>query len=350
MRLTEVASGRDNNFNLIRIFAALAVLVSHSYPLSLGGNAAQPLSSSLGITLGDVAVDIFFFTSGFLVTASLLARRSVGEFLRARVLRIYPALWVMLVLVVCCLGPALSTLPASRYWSDTQTLEYLVRDALLFTGIRYPLPGLFAANPYPNAVNGSLWTLLYEVRLYIALALAWAALRWMAADSRSLFRRAAVAVAVLSCAAQLLLQWRGIHGWASIRLSSFFFCGAAFQVLRERVVLRPAWLALTLGLLGGAALWGHRPFAVAYELLLGWLVLHLAYLPSGTIRRFNALGDYSYGVYIYAFPVQQTLAYLLPRIGVASMMLASAAVTLAFAACSWHWVERPALALKRSRG
>jgi peptidoglycan/LPS O-acetylase OafA/YrhL len=107
MRLAEVGSReRDNNFKLIRVAAALAVLVTHSFVLATGDRDAEPLNDSLGLTLGDIAVDVFFVTSGFLVTASLLRRERTLDYLRARALRVYPALWAMLLVVVFALGPS----------------------------------------------------------------------------------------------------------------------------------------------------------------------------------------------------------------------------------------------------
>src|SRR4051812_37390900 len=100
MKLSDVARGRDNNFNLIRVLAALAVLVTHSFTLALGTSDAEPFAHSLGMTPGGMAVDIFFVTSGFLVTASMLQRQNIIAFLWARALRIFPALWVMLIVTV----------------------------------------------------------------------------------------------------------------------------------------------------------------------------------------------------------------------------------------------------------
>ncbi len=100
MRLSNFTDGRDNNFSLIRIIAAFAVLITHSFALAIGTGEAEPFQKFLGMTMGTIAVDIFFITSGFLVTSSLLTRQSVIEFVWARVLRIYPALLVMLCLTV----------------------------------------------------------------------------------------------------------------------------------------------------------------------------------------------------------------------------------------------------------
>jgi peptidoglycan/LPS O-acetylase OafA/YrhL len=117
MRLIEAAQGKDNNFNLIRLIAALAVLVTHSFAIATGNPELEPLRGWLGMTIGDFAVDAFFITSGFLVTASLARRQSGLEFVCARVLRIYPALLVMVALTVFVVGPLLSRLsPVSPAW------------------------------------------------------------------------------------------------------------------------------------------------------------------------------------------------------------------------------------------
>jgi len=107
MLLSEAAaaSGRDNNFNLVRLAAATAVVVSHSFALATGDPAAEPLWSTLGITLGGLAVVAFFMTSGYLVGGSLLSNGQPIRFAVARALRIYPGLWVALLLTVFVLGP-----------------------------------------------------------------------------------------------------------------------------------------------------------------------------------------------------------------------------------------------------
>ena len=121
MKLSDFTQGRDNNFNLIRIVAALAVLVTHSFALTVGSGNAEPLRASLGMTMGSIAVDVFFIASGFLVTASLLNRQSAIDFIWARVLRIFPALSVMLFLTVFGLGAFFTSLPAPSYFANPGT-------------------------------------------------------------------------------------------------------------------------------------------------------------------------------------------------------------------------------------
>lgn len=135
MKVAIAAHGRDNNFNLIRLLAALAVMVSHSFALALGGGSFEPFRSSLGMSPGMIAVDVFFATSGFLVTASLLSRRNPIEFIRARGLRIFPGLLVVLALTVFVLGPVFTSLPLSTYFTEWETYRYLVKCLTLITGV-----------------------------------------------------------------------------------------------------------------------------------------------------------------------------------------------------------------------
>ena len=97
----------------------------------------------LGLSLAEMAVDVFFVTSGFLVAGSLVNRGEVIAFLWARALRIYPAIWVMLILTVFVLAPALTTLPPADYFASPKTHDYFVKCATLIGGVRYSLPGVF---------------------------------------------------------------------------------------------------------------------------------------------------------------------------------------------------------------
>ena len=342
LRLSELAQGRDNNFNLIRILAALAVLISHSFPI-LGG--PDPLQDRLGMTIGLVGVDVFFVTSGFLVTASLLARQSVTKFARARALRIFPALWVMLLLTVCVVGVFFTALPPASYLSRPGTFNYLAKCATLFFGVAYDLPEVFIGNPYPSAVNGSLWTLPYEIYMYSVLALVWLGLSSLATKRLDRFKLIIVAFA-LAGGGYVLVQ-HTVYGEMKVleRLFFMFFSGAACYLMREKILLsRPLFWFLALCLVF-AGVERHLFFAV-YAVTLAYLVLYLAYVPSGWIRQYNALGDYSYGVYIYAFPVQQSVVALAPGLDILQLVSISFVTTMALAALSWHFLEARALRLK----
>lgn len=341
-RLGDVAHGRDNNFNLIRFCAAFAVLISHGFAVAIGSGDAEPMRQALGLTWGYIAVDVFFLTSGFLVTASLLARQSAVGFAWARALRILPALWVMLALVVFGLGLAVTSSTPHRYLTAPETWRYLVRNAVLIRGMAVTLPGVFGSNPYANVVNASLWTLEPEVKMYgilFALGILYAITRRL-----SVVRWGVVAIAI-SAAVPHLMDGSFDNVFAASRLVFLFFLGASCYVLKDYIPLNRAAFFVLLAVVLLAAL-DRRAFFFAFSLLLPYLVLYAAYGFGGRIRAFNRLGDYSYGIYIYAFPVEQTVEHLLPGISIALLVGISAIVTLILAMLSWHLLEKRALKLK----
>jgi len=167
--------GRDNNFNLMRLGAAVLVLFSHSFALASGQPSDEPLRGILGVSLGTLSVDLFFVISGFLVTCSLLQRRNLRDFFAARFLRIYPALWIMVGVVVLFLGTRFGDTSLPMFLKSPDTVRFLKRNLTLVFG-NYDRLGLheFGMLPYPHAVNGSLWTMPFEIWMYLALASIWA--------------------------------------------------------------------------------------------------------------------------------------------------------------------------------
>jgi len=252
----------------------------------------------------------------------------------------------MLLVTVFGVGLFFTSWPLSSYLAAAQTYGYLLKCATVVAGVAYNLPGVFAGNPFKSAVNGSLWSLPYEIRMYAILAVAWAAFRLTKRGSISAFGAVIVALAV---AAGVIVVARHFYRPSDDQFATLFFMffsGAAFYVLREHITLsRPRFWLCLIALLSSAMVDRHT-FFVVYVLTIAYTVLYVAYVPSGLIRRYNQVGDYSYGVYIYAFPVQQSVAALVPGVSVLSLLVISAFVTLLFAAISWHLLERRALGLK----
>jgi peptidoglycan/LPS O-acetylase OafA/YrhL len=343
MKLGDVAHGRDNNFNLIRFCAALAVLISHSFAVATGSGSAEPMRHTLGLTWAYIAVDVFFLTSGFLVTASLLSRQSAVGFAWARALRILPALWVMLALTVFGLGLAVTSSSPHGYLTARETWRYLVKNAILLRGMVAVLPGVFSSNPLSSVVNGSLWTLEPEVEMYVILF----ALGILSAIARrlSVIRWGVVTIAV---SAAVLYFMNGNFDNASdeySRLTFLFFLGASCYVVKDSIPFNRSTFLVLLAVVLLSAL-DRRAFFLAFTVALPYLLFYVAYGFGGRIRAFNRWGDYSYGMYIYAFPVEQTTVHLVPGISVASLMGISAIVTLTLAMLSWHVLEKRALNLK----
>ena len=331
----EAWSQGRNNFNLMRLVAAWMVIYGHASTIT-----GVPFTDAFAWLTrlrgaGAVAVDLFFVVSGFLIAASL-QRNDVRGYLVSRGLRIVPALVVCVALTTFVLGPLVTTAP--HYWTDPRTWEYFGVNASLALS-RFHLPGVFAQHP-SDVVNGSLWTLPHEARLYVLLLLAW--LPGLLAPRRYL------PLWALAMLAGYLLAWRfwplPDHVQKYAECTAFFITGTLLWVLRDRIRLSAfGVLALLLAfaaLRGGA--WSHLP----YFGLLTYGTLYLALRVKLPLIRHT---DISYGVYLYGWPAQQ-LAWLLPAgKGIAGNIVIASAIALALGALSWFVVERPALRLKRRR-
>ena len=346
LSLAQAAQGHDNNLNLLRVLAALLVLVSHSVTVATGRGNLEPGRSLLGLSLGDIAVDIFFVVSGFLVTGSLVRSNSLSKYVAARALRILPGLWVALLVTVLIVSIGFSALPAGQALTDPMTWHYLARNALVVTGADFDLPGAFPGNPFPRNVNASLWTLPLEVWMYIILAFEWwAAGRLARRLGPAGLTRLLLATAVLLLVAALGLALAG-HPSNSTRHAAVFFSAAWMYAVRERIPLRLPAAAAAAAIVAGATFISHGAFEIAYRLLLPYIVLYVAYVPAGFIRRYNRVGDFSYGVYIYAFPFQQVTAALFPGIDAWNLFFVAAGMTIVAAILSWYLVESRALELR----
>ncbi len=345
--ISHYSNNRDNNFNLIRVIAALLVLYSHCYPLALGMGNSDPIELLIGRSLGEIAVDIFFITSGFLVAASLFHQKSVGLFLKARLLRIFPALFVAMMFCVFFVGLIFTTLPTSDFLAHSEVHTYLKKNLTLLWGDRYNLPGVFEGNIYPSAVNGSIWTLPWELKMYVLLALT-------AFLARGYKHWAIIALAVIGFTTYTIDQLELFGGLDEnpnkLRFLSFFFMGSVCYLYRERIYLSHRFFgSILIVLVCSTILKLESLFFLTYAAGLAYLILYLAYIPNGTIRKFNRLGDYSYGIYIYAFPIQQISSALHPGITVLEMLLLVTPATLFFAVLSWHLIEKPSLKFKNRR-
>lgn len=326
------ATGR-NNFNLMRLVAAWMVIYGHAAAIT-----GLPYTDAFGTatqlrSAGAVAVDLFFVASGFLIAASL-ERNDVRGYLVSRGLRILPALIVCVALTTFVLGPLVTT--AARYWSDPATWHYFAVNASLLLS-RFHLPGVFEAHPNP-VVNGSLWTLPNEARLYVLLLVAW--LLGLLAPRRY---TPLWALAMLAGYALAWAYWPLPDHIQKIgECTAFFITGSLLWVNRAHVRLSgAAVLALLLAfvLLRGGT-WAHLP----YFGLLTYGTLYVALRVRLPLIRHT---DLSYGLYLYGWPAQQ-LAWMLPAgRTIAGNVVIASAIALTLGALSWFLVERPALRLKK---
>ena len=337
--LADQVAGRGNNVLALRYAAAASVILFHCYALT-DRWLDEPLYAAFApLNLGALGVEIFFVLSGFLVTQSWLAHPSLKAYAMARVLRIYPALVAATVFTIVVAG-ASSTLGWAEYLTSPTTWRYFVRTA---SGIDVVdrLPGVFPDNPFPRAANGSLWTLPVELRLYVAVALA--GLAGLLARPRAWLAGALAIVAAALAWPDLVPLDPNTRG---TRLAALLFLlGSLACVWRRHVPLSLPGAALAL-VLPLADVHGLARDGPLFALLLAYVVLVIAYHPSLRLPGLARAPDYSYGLYVYAFPIQQSVVWLAPGIAPAPLFAASLALTLAAAAASWHAIEAPALRLK----
>lgn len=337
-RLSAVSGGRDNNLNLMRFVAATLVIFNHAFGLT-GNTASEPFHRLFELGGGDIGVNIFFVLSGFLVTKSWQGR-TAAEFAWARCMRIYPGLWVSVLITVVLAGLFFSTVPTLTFWSSRDTLMYVVHNFFVLPhfGARLDLPHAFTAQG--TDFNVSLWTLPLEIEMYLTLAFVGVLLGVRA--------RYVVALALLGVG--LVFVTRVTHSHDGMLASQgrflyFFFCGSLAYLLRERIILSGRVAAVLLALVVGAVLLS-KSFLLRQAVLgaaLPYLLVWFAYVPAGLIRAWNRLGDYSYGLYIYSVPIQTAVLAVGIGASPARNFWISMPIALAFAVASWHLLEKRAL-------
>jgi peptidoglycan/LPS O-acetylase OafA/YrhL len=212
--------------------------------------------------------------------------------------------------------------------------------------VAYELPDVFQNNPYRGAVNGSLWTMPYELRMYAILASTWLLLQMAKKTQRINLPKIIISGTALSGLFLISSKTGAIESTGPfLHLFFMFFFGASFYVLQKKIALsRPIFWAALIALLLSTL--NKSAFNIAYIATLPYILFYIAYVPSGRIRKFNNFGDYSYGLYIYAFPIQQAIAALIPGASIQAMIIISSGITLIFSILSWHIIEKRALGLK----
>ena len=339
--IDDFIQGRDNNYNVIRFFAALAVIYSHSFPLT--GTGGDP-SIVPGESYGGFGVSVFFILSGFLVARSWDNNPRFFSFMLARGLRIYPALAVALALSIFVLWGLFGTGNLEDYLSNVITIDYFVKNMqMLPNEVRYNLPGIFESNPLKGAVNGSLWTLPWELWMYVAIA-GCGLLGFFRAPK--LFALCCVGLIAANVWNQWTHTYTDYYPYYFLKLSSLFFSGVFCYLSRRLIPMNLGVLTVFFAVFFVLMNKNIPLFVALFSLMMPYLVLGCAYLIKGPIRQFNRLGDYSYGLYIFAFPIQQACVSLNPGIGPMKLFCMSAVLTLVLSVLSWHLVEKPALVLK----
>jgi peptidoglycan/LPS O-acetylase OafA/YrhL len=350
-------ASRSNSIAFLRLLLATLVIFSHASDLGKFPPDFLAQLSGGRWNFGGLAVDGFFFLSGLLITQSYVRLRSFPRFAWHRFLRIFPGFWVCLAVTAFVFAPIV-------YWYQVGSLQgffstdhadgpvrYLYANALLQMN-QYTIDGLLKYVPFPGAFNGSLWTLASEFKCYIvigvlgaigilgrgrfAVLVAFLAM-WLLNISPDVFHRVLQTVPFFSAA----LPIRDYLDW-----TVYFFLGSVTFFYRDQVALD--WKLFVVAVLTIPTLMSATYFEVLLPFALSYALFWLAYrLP---IRSADRYGDFSYGVYIYAFPMMQLLAFFqLNRFGYWPFVVLTILFTIPLAVLSWHLIEGPAMRLKDIR-
>jgi peptidoglycan/LPS O-acetylase OafA/YrhL len=324
---------RDNGLNAIRLVLAFLVIVSHSW--SLGGFGEEP---TLGdATIGSFAVGGFFAISGFLVMGSRL-RLPAAAYGWRRFLRIFPGLWVCLLVTAFVLAPAVGALRGG--WSLSGALHYAASNAPMVFSLTNEIGTTVRGVPVPSW-NGSLWTLRHELACYVLMGLAgfsgiFRSKPWLTAAGFAAVTGVVVIFAVT--------DMRGLVVTFAVLLS-FFLAGSVLLRYGNRIPLTGPVAGLAMVML--AVTIATHTVNIFGALPVAYLCLWTATVLSGRLRKVGSRNDLSYGVYIYGFPVQQLL-FLAGANSLGPLVFTGLAcvAVLPFAALSWLLVERPAMRMK----
>ncbi len=330
--------GRTTGFDYLRIILATAVVAGHTIDVSYGLRYANLIENTFLLRpFTAVILAMFFALSGFLVAGSLERSRTLVSFMGLRCIRLVPALAFETVLVALFLGPLLTTFALGQYFSDPLFARYFLN---ILGDIQYALPGMFAENPWAGTVNGQLWTLPFELLCYVSL---FVLALFRMHQKRELFLGFVVGINVLLAANYMLFgPWNPSPVLSGNVLLLSFLYGVAIYLYRDKLFHTKAFgilaAVLCFALLVNSATDYLVPAVAAY------LTVYVGLLRP-KLNAFLKSGDYSYGIFLYGFPIQQAVAQVLGPAGHHWYwnLVISLPVTFAVAMVSWHAVEKPAL-------
>ena len=338
MQVSYILNKDHNNLNLIRLILASMVIVGHS-PILNGGSAywADPITYLFPFAAsGPWAVNLFFFISGLVVTNSLINNRKPLQFIVARLFRIMPAFAFVLIISAFIVGPIVSSFTFKQYFDSSTTYTYITEN-LLFQ-VYYNLPGVFATSFYKNAVNGSLWTLAYEMSCYVILLGVFLIIR----NKGKLFYNIILGLIILEGFSpyKFIFNWLGTNPEINL-LPAAFALGSLLAVNAEDIKI-DKYSVLGLMLIYfffRTSGYANFFFNVASSITILYVAAH---------KKFNfyrPIYDVSFGVYLWGFVVQQTLYHYTGKIYVGWHCAISLIVSFILAYITHFLIEKPGINL-----
>ena len=335
----------SNNFNFVRLLAALAVIYAHSYAITSNPGNGDLIARTTGVThTGELSVVIFFFISGALVTKSLLSRNNITEYLIKRIFRIYPALIVCNLIVTFLIPLAFSEISASQLFKSHQALNYFFSNSLGVWNEHF-IPGIYETHPN-KGLNGSLWSVTLELRLYLFLAL----LALIGLMDNVVVRLITICGLLIVLGVNfklvpLLGSENSLYGNYSFpAFSAIFLFGGLFHMLEKQIKLN---LANALVIFFVLLLFSKNTEIYRFVIFTFTIILCLWVATREIIiKKIPIRHDYSYGTYLYGWPALQMSFTIISKnhtdnplnITCLAMLIA-----LTMAMLSWHFIEKPCI-------
>lgn len=332
MLLQNILKKGNNNLDIFRLIAACMVIFGHAYAL-LPGNGADPIGNFLGFDYsGSLAVKIFFFISGMLVTSSLIEKQNIPKYISSRFFRIWPGLIAVLAITTFILGPLFSTLATGDYFSNPETYKYFF-DNIIMQYSAAP-PGIFT-NHAIAAMNGSLWTIPLEVFAYILLVSIFI-VGAIIKKTRPIILLASLLIIINQIFGSPLFFSVAKNNLEIAMLGPCFAIGAIFALFKEKIDINP---------IAAAVLWvGYfifRHFEFNYYFFYLAIFYTILFVSSLKItRKLELPFDPSYGIYLWGWPIQQIMIYYFSAYGLIFNQISSIIIAIIMGCLSWILIEK----------
>lgn len=295
---------KSGNIDFVKYFAAIMVIIGHSFVIASKNLGVIAAFLNNHVAFGAIGVSIFFFLSGFLVTRSMIHKKTAKEYFGVRIRRIIPPLLVVIPVTAFVLGPCVTVISIKQYFATPATYKYLLNIVLIR---QHYLPGVFRDNPYPGAVNGSLWTLAFEFICYIATYVAY---------RLKLLRKGSILISIPAVMIGVVTLFQitskfGIScGYVGtvVRACICYYMGMILHFYYEYWInTQMLVFSVILSVIG---LLAHSVYII-FIFVFPILILNIGWGISVSISpKLANLGKYSYGMYLVAFPIQQLLVYM----------------------------------------
>ena len=336
--------GHNNNFGFLRLVLALLVLLSHS-PELIDGNRSREIFTNIfhTISFGELAVDGFFLLSGYLIIQSWQRTPKLGNFVKKRILRIYPGFIVATLICLFIIAP-LGAYPIK--FPPRFDLILCLKELFLLSPPYSP--AVFLGQPHP-ALNGAMWTIAYEFRCYLLVAVLGT---FGLLQQRKIWLILSVVMLVIYIFPGSTLRMFypkpsylvGSFGYL-VRFLVFFCSGGCFYLWREQIKYNKGRLLVALFILT-LSLFNSNTVDFALPTLGAYLFFWIAFLELPILKKFANYPDISYGVYLYGWPTQKLLIWYFPLISPWLLFILSAGVCVICGWLSWTFVEKPCLRLR----